>query len=597
MVDGGVAEAVSQGTWNLSELYGGFDDPRLAADQQRARDGASAFVSRYRGRIGALDASEFLAALREFEAITALTGKPGHYASLRFSVSTDVPEVQAAYAQAQAFEAEINQELAFFTVELSSIPLQQFEALADSQELRPYRHYLHFQRMFTDYTLAEDVERTILRMQVTGRDAWVNLYTQVTSSLEFEVEVAGQLRVLTSSEVRALATDVDRSLRDRALQATVEAYEPHTPVLTHVFNTLFEEHRSEMTERGYDDVMDYTVLKDDLAPDIVDALLDVTTGHMPIVHRYHALRKRVLGLDDYGMQDVRAPAFGEEPQVSWERASELVVEAFTGFSPEAGDIATRFLTQGWVDVFPRKGKRGGAFCAPGYPPEHPWVMVNFTGKTDNVFTLAHELGHALHFTLALEQSPLNYWTGLPLAETASVFAELWLHEHLMSVSDDPKLQRQLLDRQIQGAVGTAFNQVAYIHWERRAHAARAESVASAGDFGRLWSEEQSRLLGDAVLLQDRDQHRWMRIPHFVFARFYCYSYAFGKLLTLGLADLWREQGAVFVSDYLALLRAGGSMTPSELVTELGIDLSDREFWERGCSVVDRYLIQLEELVD
>jgi len=597
MVDGAVAEAVSTGTWNLSELYAGLDDPRLDADRQHARERADALAARYRGCNGALSADEFLDALTEFEAITALTGKPGHYASLRFAVATDAPEVQAAYGKAQAFEAEVNQELAFFPVELNAMSLDRFVELTDSGELRPYRHYLRYQRMFTDYTLSEDVERTILRMQVTGRDAWVNLYLQVTAALEFEVEVDGEIRTLTSSEVRTLSTEPDRALRDRAMEAMVAGYTPHTPVLTHVFNTLFEDHRSEMDERGYDDVMDYTVLKDDLAPPIVDALLDVTTANMSLVHRYHALRRRVLDLDDYGTQDLRAPAFGDEPEISWERASELVVQAFTAFSPEAGDVATRFLTRGWVDVFPRKGKTGGAFCSPGFPPEHPWVMVNFTGKTDNVFTLAHELGHALHFTLSLEQSPLNYWTGLPLAETASVFAELWLHEHLMSTSDDAVLRRQLLDRQIQGAVGTAFNQVSYIHWERRAHAARAEGVTSAEDFGRLWAEEQARLLGDAVVLKERDHSRWMRIPHFVFARFYCYSYAFGKLLTLGLADLWREQGEAFVADYMSLLRSGGSSTPFELVGSVGIDLSERAFWERGCSVVERYLVQLEELVD
>jgi len=373
-------------------------------------------------------------------------------------------------------------------------------------------------------------------------------------------------------------------------------YSPHAPVLTFVFNTLFEDHRSEMAERGYDDAMAYTVLKDDLDASVVETLLDVTSTSMPLVHRYHALRKRTLELADYGTHDLRAPAFGAEPLFEWDEAKELVVRAFTAFSPEAGAVATRFLQQGWVDVFPRKGKTGGAFCSPGYPPEHPWVMVNFTGKLDDVFTLAHELGHALHFSLSLEQGALNYWTGLPLAETASVFAELWLHEHLMATRDDADLRRKLLDRQIQAAVGTAFRQVAYIHWERRAHAARAEGMVSAEEFGRLWAEEQRRLLGEAVVLQERDHTRWMRIPHFVFARFYCYSYAFGKLLTLGLADLWREEGSSFVESYMALLRAGGSETPAELVAGLGIDLGDRSFWERGCAMVEHYLDQLEELV-
>ncbi|MEE2829565.1 MAG: M3 family metallopeptidase, partial [Myxococcota bacterium] len=240
-------------------------------------------------------------------------------------------------------------------------------------------------------------------------------------------------------------------------------------------------------------------------------------------------------------------------------------------------------------------KRGGAFCSPGTPPDHPWVMVNFAGRTENVFTLAHELGHGLHFQLALEQSPLNYHCGLPLAETASVFAELWLHELLMEQASTDQERVRLLTRQVQSAFGTAFHQVAYVNWELRAHRARAEGVVSPEQLCSMWAEEMQRCWGPEVAMSEGDRWRWITIPHFIFARFYCYSYAFGKLLTLSLHRLWRDRGEDFVQDYIALLSAGGAKAPVDLFAAIGLDLSDPAFWQGGLDVVAGYMDELDEL--
>ena len=222
--------------------------------------------------------------------------------------------------------------------------------------------------------------------------------------------------------------------------------------------------------------------------------------------------------------------------------------------------------------------------------------MNYSGTARDVFTLAHELGHAIHFALASKQSALNCFTGMPLAETASVFAELLLQRRLLDLAEgDRAAKRRLLDRQVMDAMGTAWNQIAFVRWERRAHARRAEGVASPAEFADLWAEEMSALRGPAVVATEGDRWNWIRIPHFIFARFYCYSYAFGKLLTLSLYDVWQERGDAFVEQYIALLEAGGSRSPSELVAALGLDLGDPRFWLRGVAVVEQQLTELEAL--
>ena len=582
--------------WDLTDLYSGPDDPSIATDQAQALAASQRFARRFAGKLADLDGPGLAEAFASFEELMRGVNKPRHYASLRYAVAADDADAQAAMAQAQAFGAQVDQALAFWGVELKELSVEHLAGLDGVEALETWRHYLVFERQFAPYTLTEPEERTIALKDVTGKTSWVNLYTQLTSGLRFDVEVDGEARSLTRGEVDALLVRPERDLRERAAVAFADGFAPQREVLTFVFNTLFEDHRLETGARGYDDVLQYSVLSDELDRGVVDSLLATATAGFDVVHRYHALRARMLGLPDYAAHDLRVPAFGPEPSVPFDEAKRLVLTAYERFSPRAASQAGRFFDEGWLDVFPRPGKSSGAFCSYGYPPAHPWVMLNHTDILGDVFTLAHELGHGLHGMLAQVQTPLNYHGGRAMAETASVFAELWLHEQLMEEADDA-LRLQLLDRQVRDAVGTAFNQVAYVNWERRAHAARAEGSVPGEAFSALWSEEMGRLMGESVALRERDGWRWVSIPHFVFARFYCYSYAFGKLLTLGLHALWKQRGDAFVDDYLAMLAAGGSRSPADLVSALGLDLADPGFWQGGVDVVRGYLEQLEELAD
>lgn len=584
--------------WDLSDIYPTPEDPRRAADRDEALARTATFAETYRGRVASLTGAELRAALDELATIRRLILRHVRYASLRYAVASDDPERQADHAAGQAALSEMNQGLAFLGVEISKLSKEHFDGLEGAEALSDLQWWIDQELLFAPFTLSEEAERTIARKDVTAKQAWVDLYMQTTSALSFPMEIDGELKELTRSEVSALRLSDDRDVRQRAMQSLTRTYAGSAHPLTFCFNTLFDNHRSDMAERGYPDVLHYTVLRDGLTPEIVRALIDTVTEMLPAIsHRWHGIRKRVTGIADYGFEDTYHPIFGEEPPCHWEEARRIVHEAFVAFDGSAGEWALEALDGGWVDVFPRPGKRSGAFCSSAVSPDHAYVMLNHADTLDDAFTLAHEFGHAYHFTLAQKQHPLNFHSGTPLAETASIFAELWLHEHLMA-DGDADLKKKLLARQIDDAMGSAIRQITYINFELRAHARRAEGVATADELSAIWLEELERMVGPEVQLDpDRDKWWWIMVPHFIFARFYCYAYAFGKLLTLALFDLWKERGDAFVSEYQELLGSGGSRPPAELVGKLGLDLADPGFWKRGLDVIAGYMDQLEELLD
>ena len=579
--------------WNLALLYDGPDDPLLGEHADHATALAADFVAAWRGRVAELSESELATALEQLEAIHLVARPPPWYASLLYAQATEDEAAQALLASTQALESRLHQELAFLHVELCAWTPARLAALPADTPLAPWLHHLHYQASFAAHTLSEEAERTVARKDLTGKSAWVNLYSQVTGAITFDVEGHGE--GLTRAELGPLAESADRGLRRRARESVAVGFAPHRTVLTFVFNTLFEDHRLDHQERDYADVTGFTLRADEVEPAVVDALLAGAAERRPLMHRLHAVRARALGLRDYATWDFAAPAFGPEPTMAWDEAVDVVTAAFAAFDPGVGDWARAFIASGRVDAPPRPGKAAGGFCSPGLPPDDPFLLLNHAGRLDDVFTLAHELGHALHFHEARGCRPLNYWPGTALAETASNFGELLLHEELMRRWTDPDRRRQLLHRFVADGCNSALLQPAHVRFERAAHAERAGGVVAAERLAALWSEEMSALYGAGVQTGENERWRWVTIPHFVYSRFYCYSYAFGRLLTSGLRRAWSVDGDDFVPKYLALLAGGGGKAPAEALRPFGIELSDPGLWTGAFEPLEAALGELEAL--
>lgn len=585
----------TEASWDLSDLYLDPTDPGIEADLSSVGRMAESFADRYRGRVAGMDPPALLEALRQLEEITTLAYRPLGYASLAFAAQTQDPRRQSLLARVREVTTEVFNKLVFFDVELKTVSDQIFAHIISAPELVGYRHHLETLRAFAPHTLSEPEERLFAQMRLTGASAWSQLYTEITSSFRFSVDVDGETKQLTDAEVRALRTRPDRDLRRRAGEALYTVYADNSRVLTYIFNILFQDHKITTSLRSYSDPLEPTALANELSQEVIEVLLSSVEAHYGLVQEYYRVKASLMGLEgDFRFHDVLAPLHKEERRYSFDQGRELVLEAFGRFHPRMARVASAFFDRRWIDAAPRPGKRGGAFCSGMLPAYHPYVLMNFTGRLEDVFTLAHELGHGVHFYLARAQTPLNFSPTTPMAEVASVFGELLLAKLLQDQETDPLMRREILSGMIEDAIATIFRQVMYTRWEQRAHGRRAAGVTTAEEYSALWMEENARLYGDAVAFDPLDRWGWITIPHFVQYRFYCYSYAFGHLLTFALYRKHLEEGDIFTARYLELLASGGKDSPERLLSTVGLDPLEPGFWERGFQVLEELLAEFKE---
>ncbi len=386
-------------------------------------------------------------------------------------------------------------------------------------------------------------------------------------------------------------------MRRRAFATFLDKHGENALVLTSCFNNIFLDHGKEADLRGYPDLMTPSLLENETDRVMVDSLMAVTEENYGLARDYFALKKRLLGLDRLRNTDIYAPVGGETRKISLAQARELVGESFAAFSPQMAHLADSFFEEGRIDALPRPGKTGGAFCMGMMPGLSPYVLLNYTGTLRDVATLAHELGHGVHFSLSQGQNLFHYNAPLPMAETASVFGEMLLTRHLLENESDRRVKIALLCARIEDIIATTFRQNVLTRFEQAAHRKRGEGLLAPGDLCELWLAENRRLFGDAVEMIEPYRWGWSYIGHFIHARFYCYSYVFGELLVLALYQSYLEQGEAFVPRYLDLLAAGGSKAPQELLAPFGIDLHERSFWQKGYDLVGNLYSELADLVE
>lgn len=581
--------------WDLSRLFAGGDDPQLELDFVHVRHEAKGLRERYLNQVANLSPAQLRQALERFEAHYNALGKIGTFASLSFSANTSDEKTKALFTRIRTELTAINNEVQFFKLELQALPQPRFEEFSRAPELTSYRYYLEKLRKALPHTLTEPEERLLAVRDVTGVQAWAQLYTEITAGLTVTLALPDGPKTMNVESARALRSDPDRRVREVATQAVFASHAAEAHVLTYIFNTIYEDHRQTCKLRHYDQPIAPTLANEDLAPAIVEALMATTEANYPLAQRYYRAKAKVLGLTDFASHDVIAPYTKTETHVSYAEAQAIVLECFSAFSPRFGELAKGFFDGGYIDVPAAPGKQGGAFCHGIRPGLHPYVLLNFTHQQDDVMTLAHELGHGIHFLLAGErQSVYNYYPILPLAETASTFAEVITYNRLLAEEKDPKRRLQLLAARVEDAVSTIMRQVMYTRWEQRAHDARAQGVVSREDFCRLWEAENAKLYGDAVQRGEGDKWGWITIPHLVKYRFYCYSYAFGQLLVYALYRKYQAEGPAFVPQILELLAAGGSAPAPEILKRLGVDIQDPGFWQGGFDYVAEMLAEFEQ---
>ncbi len=589
-----------QDQWDLSPLFASPEDPALEQSLQQAAAAAERFRHDFRGRIEAdnLSADLLTAALRSYQQLQQSLLLPYLYAQLLFSGDSEADVHKALMARVREAWSEVSEQTLFFELEILRIDEELFSHLLKDAEVAGYRHHLEQLRAHTPYTLSEEVEQALKRKDLSGREAFVQLFDELSSSLRFLFQMPGEEaeREVTGEELLSLLYHPHRQTREQAFATFLNKHADQSLVLTSCFNTILLDHGKEAELRSYPDLMTPTHLSSETAPEMVERMMEVTEQNYPLAQEYFALKKELLGYQKLKNTDLYAPIGGEARSYSLQEARTLVNEAFAGFSPQLTEAADAFFSERRIDLLPRPGKSGGAFCMGMMPGRLPYVLTNFTGTLRDVSTLAHELGHGVHYTLSQQQHLFHFHAPLPFAETASVFGEMLLTRHLLQREDDRQTRIALLCAKLEDVIATTFRQNVLTRFEQAAHLKRGEGLLAAEDLCQLWWDENARLFGDQVEMIESYRWGWSYISHFIHARFYCYSYVFGELLTLSLYQKYLEEGAPFVPKYLDLLAAGGSDRPQSLLEPLGIDLADAGFWQKGYDVAAGLLAELRELV-
>lgn len=579
--------------WDLSDLYEGPDDPRIESELDDASSAAGAFRERFRGKLGDLFAAELNDAVAELERIKSLSTRVEIYARLRQAADSSDQARGALLQRVRERNTQIETELLFFDLEWGELDDEIAERLLADPELERYAAVLRSERRYKPYQLTEPEEKISTEKSVTGVGAWGRLFNELLSDLRVSFD---DQQLSLDEALAKLARLTDQSERGRVAEAVTETLRPGVRTRGYVLNTILNERAIEDRLRGYDSWISARNLANEIPDDAAESLVDAIVSRYDIPQRFYALKARLLGLERLRDYDRYAPIQEVAGTIAWEDAREIVLESFAGFSPLAGDLVGRFFERDWIDAAVRPGKMLGAFCATVVPERHPYVLMNYAGERRSVLTLAHELGHGLHGSLAQDLGLLNARTPLTLAETASVFGEALTFETLREREDDPRALLDLLIGRIDDTVATVFRQIALNRFEHAVHTGRREEGELPVDrISELWSEEQRRMLGGAVEVTDGYGIWWSYVPHFIQSPGYVYAYSFGYLFSLAIYRRYLDEGEALVEPYLDLLRAGGSAPPAELAARLGFDIGDPGFWSAGLDAVGVLVDEAEQL--
>lgn len=572
--------------WDLRPLLDGADAARSLLEAGLAQ--ARAFEHRYRGTLAAMTPAELATALGELAAIDNILSRVGSYAHLREATDVSNPENRDLSSAVDRGMVEAGNTLRFFDLEWLALPDDRAAALADAPELARDRHYLHAARRFAPFMLTEPEERMLAEREPAAVSAWQALFGRITSTLEVDFDAGNGPERHTVDRLLAHVRDPDRQLRRRALETLYTALEPQTETLAHVYDTLVGDRLALDKLRGHADPMDHTHLNNELDGAVVTRMLEAVEAQYPLAQRWFRAKAALLGLDRLELWDQYAP-IGTARAVAFAEAQDLVETAFGRFSDRISDVARGFFADRRIDAEPRVGKRGGAFCAPVAQDAPAYVLMNFTDRMNDVMTLAHELGHGMHFTLSAQrQTALSMHTGLALAEVPSTFAELLTFDHLLATEADPQTRRALICERVEGSFATVFRQTVLARYEQRAYAARQEGTTLTADrLSEIWLDANLAYYGDTIALPEGYRFGWSYIPHFISTRFYTYAYVFAHLTTLALYARYRADGPAFAERYLDFLAAGGSHAPADLLAPLGVDLGSPDVWEPGFTELTR----------
>ncbi len=578
--------------WDLSDFYHSPNANTLLQDIAALEKQCAEFARKYDGKIASMDGKGLARAIAEYEQIQELMGKLGSYAGLSFAKNMADPAIAQFYQNTQEKITSLSSQILFFGLSINKLTETDIQRKLQDPALQKYLPWIRDVRTFKPYQLSDDLEKILLEKHVSGQSAWIRLFDETITSLRFKVDG----KSLTEPQVFDLLSSKNAATRKKAALAIGKVFKEKASLFALITNTLAKDKEIEDQWRGFKAPISSRNISNYIEDEVVDALLSTVQKNYPrLSHRYYKLKAKWFKKKQLEYWDRNAPLPGESDNIyQWKDAQDLVLSSYGMFSKELETIGKRFFDNSWIDAPAKPGKSPGAFAHPTVPSIHPYLLLNYQGKTRDVMTLAHELGHGVHQVLSAKQGTLMCDTPLTLAETASVFGEQLTFRELVRREKNSQKRKHLIASKVEDMLNTVVRQVAFCEFERRVHNGRRQGELTAEQISDIWMDVQAHSLGNGVKLHGDYRYFWTYIPHFIHTPFYVYAYAFGDCLVNSLYAVY-QSGKVkdFEKKYLAMLEAGGTLRHKELLAPFGLDASKPDFWQQGLNVISDMIDELE----
>lgn len=578
--------------WDLSALYQSISDPAIARDIKALEKNAKAFATRYQGKLarpGMLAES-----ILDYEKLQDRMGKLGSYAQLVYAADMSDPAITQFYQNTSEVLTTLGSILIFYTLEINKLSDKDMKAASKHQAVARFMPYFETIRAYRNYQLSDELEHYIHEVSIVDA-AWQRLFDESIARLVFNMDG----KKISSAEIFDYLSHKDGKKRKLAAKEIARVFTENAALFALITNTLANAKFIDDRKRGFNAPISSRNIANQVEDEVVEALIaTVKKNYKQLSHRYYAWKAKQFKRTTLDYWDRNAPLpSGDESDFAWPDAVKLVNEAYHAFSPALAKVGKRFFDENWIDVPVRPGKSPGAFAHPTVPSAHPYLLLNYQGKTRDVMTLAHELGHGVHQVLSNKQGALMSDTPLTLAETASVFGEMLTFQELLSREKNAARRQRLIAGKIEDMLNTVVRQIAFCEFERMVHAERRTGELSVARIGEIWMQVQRESLGPAIKLHPEYHVYWMYIPHFIHSPFYVYAYAFGDCLVNSLYGVYLKEkkagrGDAFAKKYYAMLEAGGTLRHKELLKPFGLDASKPDFWQQGLDVIAGYIKEL-----
>ncbi len=580
--------------WDLTDLYNDINDPKIQADLESYRKLNEKLSDDYKGKLASVSAKDFLGAIKLCEEMGVLESALGNFAYLNMVTQMNNKDAVSFYQNISEKLSDYSKPSIFFSLEINQLSQDKlYELLADN-EIKDYIPFLKRIRLFKPYELSEPVEEIFHEKSITSSAAWVRLYEEHSSRLKYSVDG----KEYNDAEIGKLLLDKDPVIREKAGKEINRVTKENAPLFSYIYNMIIKDKSISDNKRGFQSPISSKNLANRVEPETVVALTDaVKKNYANLAHRFYKLKAKWLGVEKIQYWDRNAPLpFSDDTHYSWDDSVKIVLDAYNKFSPKLRGLGEGFFKNNWIDVPPRDGKRNGAFAMPMPIKYHPYLLLNFVGKQNDVLTLAHELGHGCHFLLSQQQGELNDATPLTLAEVASVFGEMVTFQSLKSNSNDDKAKLCLIASKVNDMINTAVRQIAFHFFETRAHEERKNGELSEDRLSQIWVEEMQSSLGPWVNVDENSAYIWAQVGHFFFSPFYVYAYSFADCLVNSLYQVFQENSVTnFEDKYLQMLSETGVKKYDELLAPFGLDAKNPDFWNKGLNLISSYIDELEAL--